>query len=268
MRVFVDAGYGVQLRARVCSTIQRRPMMRPSAPAGQRGMIRPVNRRPPKPRTRHAADAQRLARNSLLRADRDLLESVDGAIASAARRAGDQLVCRAGCSECCSGPFPINRLDAWRLAEGMTSLRQRDPARADAVHARARRMVAAFASTFPGDPVTGRLGGDETAEDRFFEEQSAVPCPVLDPATQTCELYEHRPLFCRTYGPPVTFCGENLPPCRLCFTTAPPKTIEACRAVPDRHGLERAILDRLKRDGGDDAETIIAYAIAAADEEL
>jgi Fe-S-cluster containining protein len=226
-------------------------------------MMSPVNPRPPKPRTRHAADAQRLARNSLLRADRDLVEAVDGAIASAARRAGDQLVCRAGCSECCIGPFPINRLDAWRLTEGMSSLRQRDPARADAVHERARRTVAIFRPTFPGDPEAGSLGGDQGAEDRFFEAQAAVPCPVLDPATQNCELYEHRPLYCRTYGPPVTFGGENLPPCRLCFTTAPKEAIEAARAVPDRLGLERAILDRLKRDGGDDAETVIAYAVAA-----
>jgi len=230
-------------------------------------MMSPVNGRPPKPRTRHAADALRLARTSLLRADRDLLEAVDGAIASAARRAGDQLVCRAGCSECCIGPFPINRLDAWRLGEGMTSLRQRDPARADTVQERARRTVAALRATFPGDPEAGSLGGDEKAEDRFFEEHSAVPCPVLDPATQTCDLYEHRPLFCRSYGPPVTFGGEKLPPCRLCFTTAPKEAIEASRAVPDRLGLERAILDRLKRDGGDDTETIIAYAIAAGGEE-
>jgi Fe-S-cluster containining protein len=221
-------------------------------------------RRPPKPRTRHAADALRLARQSLLRADRDLLESVDGSIASAARRAGEHLVCRAGCSECCIGPFPINRLDAWRLEEGMAALKQRDPARASAVRERARRTVAAFAPTFPGDPETGRLSGKEAAEDRFFEAQSAVPCPVLDPATQTCDLYEHRPLSCRTYGPPVTFGGEKLPPCRLCFTAAAPQAVEECRVVPDRHGLERAILDRMKRDGGDDGETIIAWAVAEA----
>ena len=79
--------------------------------------------------------------------------------------------------------------------------------------------------------------------------------------TQTCELYAHRPLSCRTYGPPVTFGGENLPPCRLCFTEAGPATIEECRVKPDPMELERAILNRLKRDAGDDRETIIAYAV-------
>jgi Fe-S-cluster containining protein len=220
--------------------------------------------RPPRPRARHALDAQRIARNNLLRADRDLLETVDSAIAAAARRAGEQLVCRAGCSECCIGPFPINRLDAWRLGEGMADLRRRDPERAAAVLARARRTVERFRDTFPGDPWTGMLGGNEREEDRFFEQQSAVPCPVLDPATQTCDLYEYRPLSCRTYGPPVVFGGEALPPCRLCFTTATPETIEACRAVPDKNGLERAILTRLRRDGEGDGETIIAFAVADA----
>ena len=229
-------------------------------------MIRPMNPRQTKPRTRHAADALRLARQSLLRADRDLLESVDGAIGTAAKRAGEHLVCRAGCSECCIGPFPINRLDAWRLQEGMIALKERDPARAAAVRERARRTVEGFAPTFPGDAESGQLNGNEAAEDRFFEAQSAVPCPALDPATQTCDLYEHRPVSCRTYGPPVTFGGENLPPCRLCFTAAPAAKVEECRVTPDRHGLERAILDRLKRDNGDQGETIIAFAIAGAEE--
>lgn len=223
--------------------------------------------RPPKPRTRHAAAALRLARASLLRADRDLLESVDGALETAAKRAGANLACRSGCSECCIGPFPINRLDAWRLGEGMGELRRRDPERAAAVLARAQETMTLLRGTFPGDPYHGRLSGDQAAEDRFFETHAAVPCPALDPATQACDLYQHRPVSCRTYGPPVTFGGENLPPCRLCFTTAAAATVESCRVVPDRHGLERAILDRMKRDGGDDAETIIAWAIAAAPED-
>jgi Fe-S-cluster containining protein len=86
---------------------------------------------------------------------------------------------------------------------------------------------------------------------------------VLDPATQTCDLYAHRPLSCRTYGPPVTFNGQNLPHCRLCFTASSPEATEACRVEPDRDGLERAILDRLKRDGGESHETLIAWAVLA-----
>ena len=206
-----------------------------------------------------------LVRRSRLRADRDLLATVDGALSVGARRAGAELACRPGCSECCVGPFPINRLDAWRLGEGMADLKRRDPARAAAVVERARRAVEAGSASFPGDAATGRLSGNQAAEDAFFEAQSSVPCPALDPATQTCDLYAHRPMSCRTYGLPVTFNGEKLPPCRLCFTHSTPETIESCRVTPDKHGIEAAILQRLRRDGGDESETIVAYAVMAGD---
>jgi Fe-S-cluster containining protein len=223
--------------------------------------------RPPRHAGRRApeSDAATLARESRLRADRDLLATVDGAVAAGARRAGQELVCRAGCSECCIGPFPINRLDTWRLGEGMADLNRRDPARAAAVLERARRAIETGGATFPGEAATGRLAGDPAAEDAFFDAQSAEPCPALDPATQTCDLYAHRPMFCRTYGLPVSFGGEDLPPCRLCFTRATPETIESCRVTPDQHGIEQAILKRLRRDGGDETETIVAYALLAGD---
>jgi Fe-S-cluster containining protein len=217
--------------------------------------------RPPRIKRVTGDSEMAIARRSLLRADKDLVEEVDAVLAKGARRAGDNLACHAGCSECCHGPFPINRLDSWRLREGLEALRASDPARAEAIVERARRQAAIYHAGFPGDPDAGRLGGDEGVEDLFFERHAGVPCPVLDPATQTCDLYAHRPISCRTYGPPVTFGGEKLPPCRLCFTTATPATIEESRVNPDPMELERAILSRLRRDGGDDRETIIAYAV-------
>ena len=225
-------------------------------------MIRPPRRAG---RREPDADAATLARESRLRADRDLLATVDGALSVGARRAGSELACRPGCSECCVGPFPINRLDAWRLGEGMAELQRRDPERAAALLERARRAVETGRATFPGDAEKGRLSGDESAEDAFFEAQSALPCPALDPATQTCDLYAHRPMACRTYGLPVSFGGRNLPPCRLCFTRSTPEAIESCRVTPDRHGIEDAILKRLRRDGGEESETIVAYALLAGD---
>ena len=215
------------------------------------------------PRIKRVTDDSQtaIARRSLLRADKDLVEEIGAVLTKGARRAGEHLVCRAGCSECCYGPFPINRLDAWRLREGLQDLRGRDPARAEAIVDRARQQAAVYHAGFPGDPDAGRLGGDEGIEDLFFERHAGVPCPVLDPATQTCELYEHRPVFCRTYGLPLSFGGEKRPPCRLCFTTADQTTVEACRVEPDPMQLERAIVNRLKRDGGDSRETIITYAL-------
>ena len=215
------------------------------------------------PRSSPAATPQdgTIARRNLLRADADLTGAVDAAIALAARRAGPQLVCRAGCSECCIGPLPITRLDAWRLREGLEALRQSDPARAAVIQERARAAVERLREDFPGDAERGLLRGDEKAEDRLLERHSDMPCPVLDPATQSCDLYAHRPISCRTYGPPVRFNGQDLPPCRLCFTTAAPEAVEASRVEPDKDGLERAILQRLKRDDGESRETLIAWAV-------
>jgi len=202
-----------------------------------------------------------LARQSLLRADRDVVETIDAALMRASRLAGPNLACRPGCSECCIGPFPINRLDASRLRQGLEELRDKDPQRAAAIAERARLTVGQLAKDFPGDRTTGRLSGEEADEDRFFEAHSAVPCPVLDPTTQTCDLYAHRPVSCRSYGPPLRFGGQDLPPCRLCFQGAAQETIEACRVEPDPSGLERAVLKRLERGDGDAGETVIAYAV-------
>jgi Fe-S-cluster containining protein len=195
-------------------------------------------------------------------ADRDLLAVVEAAARDASRRAGAQLACRLGCTECCIGPFPINRLDARRLRRGLEALAARDPGAAGTIRRRAAEAIGAFRADFPGDPTTGRLSGDEDAEDRFFETHAGVPCPVLDPATGACLLYEHRPISCRTYGPPVRFGGRDLPPCRLCFVGAPPAAIERCRVEPDPDRIEDAILDRLRKTDGDDRETIIAFAVA------
>jgi Fe-S-cluster containining protein len=195
------------------------------------------------------------------RADRDLLRVVESNLGEAARRAGSWLACRVGCTECCIGPFPITRLDARRLRLGLEELARADPPRAQAIVRRARQAIEATAGDFPGDPKTGRLSGDEPAEDRFFERYESVPCPVLDPLTGACELYAHRPVTCRTYGPPVVFGGEKLAPCRLCFVGAPAGEVERCRVEPDPDRIENAILTRLEKADGEEWETIIAYAI-------
>lgn len=203
--------------------------------------------------------AGRKPSGALAAADRRLLEVVGSALAEAVERAGDRLACRPGCTECCHGPFPINRLDAWRLRQGLTQLAERNPERARAVLNRARAQLPVLAEDFPGDPRTGVLAEDsEEASETFFTRHGALPCPALDPATGRCDLYEHRPLTCRTFGPPVRLGDSDLPPCRLCFAGSSPEEVEACRAEPDPQGLE----DRIVAGFDDDAETLIAFALA------
>lgn len=191
--------------------------------------------------------------------DADLIAALDGRLSEAARRAGDQLACRPGCTECCLGPFPIGALDARRLRVGLERLGREDPERADGLRERARRAAQALRPGFPGDAVRGRLtDAPSEAPDEYWERHGALPCPALDLATGACELYAERPLSCRSFGPPVRIGDEDLPPCRLCFTSALPDEVERCRVELDPERREEALLDRL----GDDAETLVAFALA------
>jgi Fe-S-cluster containining protein len=197
------------------------------------------------------------------RGDATLLRRVDTALAAGVLRAGDRLACRVGCTECCIGPFPITQLDARRLAAGLDELRARDPRRAAAIRRRSRAALRALRRGFPGDPRSGRLNEDEAARERFLERHGAQPCPVLDPKTGACELYEARPLTCRGYGPPLRVGREDQPPCRLCFVGAGDREIARCRVALDPEGLEDRLLQRLWREGMPAAaETLIAYALA------
>jgi Fe-S-cluster containining protein len=142
--------------------------------------------------------------------DRELVQIVDAALAEAAHKAGAWLACRPGCFECCLGPFPISPRDAVRVRQGLAGLETRDAARA----ARLRGRAAAY------------QGGEDE------------PCPALDPAAGTCELYEARPLTCRTFGPAIRFGDGDIGVCELCFSGASEEQIAACVVELDGALLE------------------------------
>ncbi len=196
-------------------------------------------------------------------ADRELVATVDRQMADAYRRGGEHLVCAPGCTECCIGPFGIHRLDVLRLRMGLDELRQREPRRAQAILERAEEAAGSMIAGFPGDPTTGTLDAEsDEEEDAFLDRFADLPCPVLDPATGTCDLYAHRPLTCRIYGPEAAASsGGVLEPCRLCFTEATPETVTACRAEPDSEGLEDRLLERLERLEGERGVTLIPFAL-------
>ncbi len=194
--------------------------------------------------------------------DGALLRELDRELETRSRTAGKHLVCRIGCTECCIGPFSINRLDVLRIRRGLSLLRREYPDRAAAIVERARRQLALIRPEYPGDSLTGALSQDDASVEAFFERLSELPCPVLDPASGRCELYSARPLSCRTFGLPVRIGGEDLEPCRLCFSGASAQEIEACRACPDAADREQRLLVQLER-GEYNEDTIIAFAVGA-----
>ena len=132
-----------------------------------------------------------------------LVQILDAALADTARRSGDWLVCKPGCTQCCVGVFAIHQLDAARLQQGLQELSASDPERARSVRERARKSVERLAEDFPGDPATGLLDPSEEAEARFEDFANDEPCAALDPVTGLCDLYLSRPMTCRVFGPPV-----------------------------------------------------------------
>jgi Fe-S-cluster containining protein len=194
--------------------------------------------------------------------DQKLVQILDSALADAARRSGEFLACRPGCTQCCIGVFAINQLDAARLRRGLNELQLRDPRRANAVRKRARESVRRLSADFPGDPATGILHESEDAQARFEEFANDEPCPVLDPQTGLCELYDSRPMTCRVFGPPVRS-EDGLGVCELCFHGATDEQIAACEMKPDPDGLEARLIEKLEKSSGAKGNTIIAFCLGS-----
>jgi Fe-S-cluster containining protein len=199
-------------------------------------------------------------------ADQHLVQIVDAALAEAARKSGEWLACRPGCTQCCIGPFPISQLDAARLRQGLTQLKAADPQRAARVRQRAHDFVLRFATDFPGDPQTGILAEGEEAEARFADFANDEPCPALDPGTGMCDLYSTRPMTCRTFGPPVRSGVEGgLGVCELCYHGASDEEIAACEMKPDPDNLETKLVRKLEKTTGVHGNTIVAFCLVDPD---
>lgn len=188
---------------------------------------------------------------------------MNAALADAFQKSSRWLACKPGCSQCCHGVFAINQLDAIRLRKGLAELETQDPERAARIRKRVLDTVARLSEEYPGDPVSGILDEDDTDEaaKRWDDFANAEPCPVLDPATGTCELYEYRPVTCRTFGPALKSDGD-LGHCELCFVGATEEEVIAAEMHPDPDNLEAALVEELQKTTGECGETIIAFALA------
>lgn len=191
--------------------------------------------------------------------DLKLVQIVDAALADTARRSGDWLVCRLGCTQCCIGVFAINQLDVARLQQGLAALEVSDPARAARIRERARASIEGLRQDFPGNPETGILEEGAEASERFEEFGNDEPCPVLDPVTGACDLYSARPMTCRVFGPPVRS-EDGLGVCELCYHGASAEEIAACEMAVDPDELEANLVTRLEREGRR-GSTIVAFAV-------
>src|SRR5262249_2186670 len=192
-------------------------------------------------------------------ADRQLLAEMAATMAEAARRSGEWLACRIGCTQCCIGAVGIPQLGALRLRRGVGGLGGVDLVRAAAVRARADAYVERIAAIYPGDARTGEL----FEEDDLPESMDELPCPALDPTTGACELYDARPITCRSFGQATRIGDDRLAACELCYVGASDAEIAACAVELDADGIEAGLVEALEARGVK-GMTIVAYAVAHA----
>jgi Fe-S-cluster containining protein len=189
----------------------------------------------------------------------ELFPIIDAALASAATRSGAHLACRPGCHQCCIGVFAISPLDASELREALAAAPSNvaERIRERALASRERLI----AQDFPGNPQTGVLFTEEHHEEAFEEFANDEPCPVLDPATGTCDLYAARPVQCRTFGPPVRDDDAHLTVCELCFTNATPADVARCEMDQSWRPLEDKLIAQAEADPANAGPTVIAFAL-------
>jgi Fe-S-cluster containining protein len=186
-----------------------------------------------------------------------LVQITNNAFAEAAKNAGERLVCKQGCTQCCHGAFALNPLDVLRLRAGMEKLRETNPALASEVTHRADMWIVEHGAEYPGDVETGLLSNTEADRERFENFANDAACPALDPEAGRCDVYAWRPMTCRIFGPPVRMGdGDALAHCELCFVGASTEEIAACEmAVP--FDLEGELLEEIPEKN----ETVVAFAL-------
>jgi Fe-S-cluster containining protein len=192
-----------------------------------------------------------------------LFPILDDALASAVERSGPYLACRPGCHACCIGVFTISPLDAESLRSSLTTLETTDPDRAARIHQRAFNSRARLTPEFPGDATTGQLFTEPHHEAAFDDFANDEPCPVLDPATGTCDLYSARPVQCRTFGPPILDADHAIAVCELCFLEAPESAVTHALMDQSWRPLEDNLIAQTLATSPQPQPTLIAFALTA-----
>lgn len=144
--------------------------------------------------------------NDILACYGRLLEEVDAWFDHAARCAGPDVSCRAGCSACCRGLFDITLLDACYLSKGLEKL---DMVTRKMVLARAEGSLLHMQSLWPefNLPYILNYRPEDDWED-LMPEEDETPCALLGDDGK-CLVYAYRPMTCRLNGLPlVDISGE------------------------------------------------------------
>lgn len=137
---------------------------------------------------------------------------------------GLNLVCRPGCTACCTYLAHTFEADAILVVDAVQGLPR------DTRQAVIDRLVA-WVIAWKSDPTCSADPIAEHEATRVHWGRKRIQCPMLDPEHRTCLVYEHRPLVCRSMHA-VDRANDRLDPaCPACPDLSAPV---AC-LVDDQH---------------------------------
>lgn len=168
------------------------------------------------------------------------------------------LPCGRGCCECCTGIFPITRLDALEIRRGFTEVPETIK---HAIIGRAQAQIATIEAAYP--MLTSNPSLDEWADhtiDEMVEQFAHLPCPALG-TDGSCSVYAYRPITCRTMGIPNESDGMVHGACAV-QTAIPivrlsPALVSDVTRLAGQEALSLSILQRSESQAGD--EILLPY---------
>ena len=170
----------------------------------------------------------------------------------------NQVPCRAGCSHCCKGLFPITRLDVRLLEEGLERL----PAdQRERIEKQATHQAAALEAAYPQLEMSSSLDGWSDEEiDHAVQAFRDAPCPALG-SDGFCALYAYRPLTCRSMGIPTRQDATVNGACPV-QTFVPIVRLSASLETEEQElaSAEAALLEVLPEVAAEGEELLLPYA--------
>jgi uncharacterized protein len=144
----------------------------------------------------------------ILKAFCELLKLVDSEIRRIEQKVNIRPTCTKGCAHCCYFPIITTKLEAKLIK-----------AYIDGLPAKEREGIVNHLRTYfqQNQTILSKVCALDFMNDARFKEKyiaEQVPCPFLDLQTNTCKVYEVRPIPCRTYlnyGDPIV-CAQSYMP--------------------------------------------------------
>jgi Fe-S-cluster containining protein len=174
----------------------------------------------------------------------------------------NQVPCRAGCSHCCKGVFPITRLDVRLLEDGLARLPSDQRKR---IEERAVHQTAELEAAYPQLEISPSLDGWSDEEiDHAVHAFRDVPCPALG-SDGLCALYAYRPLTCRSMGIPTRQDATVNGACSV-QTFVPIVRLSASLETEEQElaASEAALLEVLPEVATEGEELLVPYAFVPA----